>query len=136
VTDDLFDLAASLGDVASVYSGRDSGSAGERLSRPVQGAGRGGKGAVERAPRLVELLSGGGRAGGSSPAPGAVSGFALPVPLGAPRFDGDGPVRPGHPGPPPPPPPTPYPPPRIGGPLSEVMACCWCVPGCPIDCCS
>jgi len=59
--------------------------------------------------------SGGGRAGGvSSPAPGAVSGFVLPVPPGPPRFDGDGPVRPGQPGPPPRPQPTgpvPHPPP-------------------------
>lgn len=68
----IFALALSLGgDVASVYSGR------------------GGKGAVERSPRPVEPDSEGGRAGGSSPAPGAVSGFSLPKP--PPLTFGEGP---------------------------------------------
>ena len=97
--DNLFALAATLGADVAIDSGRD------------------GKGAVERASRPVELPSGGGRAGGvSSPAPGAVSGFVLPVPPGPPRFDADGPPRPGHPGPPPRPQPTgpvPHPPPPI-----------------------
>jgi len=132
--DNLFSLAASLGADVAIDSGW--GAAGELSSRPVyvtparpfstvgrgaQGgpvySGRDGKGAVERASRPVELPSGGGRAGGvSSPAPGAVSGFALPEPPGPPRFDGDGPPRPGQPGPPPRPQPTgpvPHPPPPI-----------------------
>lgn len=54
---------------------------------PVQISGRGGKGAVERAPRPV-----------------------MPVPLGPPRFGGDDKPQPGNPNPPTGPP-HPFPPP-------------------------
>jgi len=59
--------------------------------------------------------SGNGRAGVSQ-RPGAVPIPRMPEPPGPPRFDGDGPPRPGQPGPPPRPQPTgpvPHPPPPI-----------------------
>jgi hypothetical protein len=102
--DSLFALALSLGEDVAIDSGR------------------GGEGSVERASRPVLPDSEGGRAGAFPVRPGAVSGFALPHPLGPPRFGGEHlqvkqpqvkPPLPGQPQPRPKPGPQPPPPPPV-----------------------